>query len=306
MDEHQPRPEFVNHLEWQLRTSLARENRFSDPIQSKTGGRMKLAALVLISALLGAGGVVANDELQEAKAQEVLVARVQADIELASLRLEIMRQQLEETENRYNAGVVGEEALLAARIATQEAETRVEGLMLDLDEIQASGKAPNPDLSAPLVGGRDFVSSRLFLEESLASERFSLAQLRFSRVEELLEVGAVGTEAHFQALLALREAEYELERIVERLDVRQSVVGGLMEGREAERHLEIFETEKRFDLLQVGYQNAMLRFQRMADLVDAGAAQEFELYKAQLQLKELETEMWFLEMRLTALRGGGI
>ncbi|MGD2121146.1 MAG: hypothetical protein PVJ76_05350 [Gemmatimonadota bacterium] len=307
MEEHQPRPEFVDYLEWQLRTSLARENRFSDPIPTKTGGRMKLTALVLLSALLGAGGVVANDELQEARAQEVLVARVQADIELASLELQILKQQLQETEDRYSAGVVGEEALLAARIETEEAEMRLESLFLDLDEIQASGKAPNTELSAPLVGGRDFVTSRLALQESLAEERSQLARFRLSRVEELLDVGAVSTEEQLQALLAAEEAELEVKRLIERLDMRKRIVEGDMEEGDAERRLEVFETEKRLDLLQnVGYGNAQYRFQRVADLVEAGVAQESELQRARLQLLELETEMEFLERKLRALRGGEV
>ncbi|MGD8360410.1 MAG: hypothetical protein PVJ04_03190, partial [Gemmatimonadota bacterium] len=58
---HQPDPEFVSHLEWQVRTALRREERFAQPVQSRSGGRMKIVTLVLVSALFGAGGVVVKD-----------------------------------------------------------------------------------------------------------------------------------------------------------------------------------------------------------------------------------------------------
>ena len=306
MEEHQPTAEFVDHLEWQLRTSLARGSRFSVPVRSTKGGKMKIAALVLVSALFGAGGVVANDELQEARAQEVLVARVQADIELASLELQINMQQLQEVEERYSAGIVGEEELRFARVGSREAETRLASLQLDLEEIQATGKAPNSALSAPKIRGRDYVSERLALQESVASERYSLAQLRLSRAQQLLEIGAVSAEEHSQALVALLEAKFELERNRERMQARQGVTDGLIGEDEAERQIEIFETEKRIELLRVGLQEAAISLQRVDDLVKAGAAHESKRQKVQLQVLRKDRELEFLEMKLAGLRGGEI
>jgi hypothetical protein len=300
--EHRPRPEFVDHLEWQVRTALQRTDRFSEPVRPNRGGTMKMITLVLVSALLGAGGVVVKDEVQEARAQELLMAKTAAELELAELEMEIMMTQLQEIERQYQAGAVGEEALLMARTALREAEGRLSSLRLDLEEIQETGKDPQNEVSSPLVGDRDFVTERLELREYVAEASLQVAQLRLARLQDLQEAGAVSETEVAQGILALREAESRVDEMQSRMEARSEFIEGAVSAEEARKRFEVFETENRIELMKAALDEAMLRYQQMEERVQLGLTRETELRKMRLQVMQVETQLEFLEMKLATLQ----
>ena len=301
---HEPTQKFVSNLEWQLRTSLTRTNRFSEPVRSRSGGRMNVVVLVLASVLLGAGGVVVKDEVQEARAQEVVIAKVDAELKLARLELDFLMRRLQEIEGQYQVGVVGDEPLLSARTEVSEAEGRVARLQLDLEEVRISGREPQNGLSAPLLDGEDFVSQRLALEVSAAQERIQLAQIRLGRIQELHRIGAVSMAEVTQGVLALQEAEARLSGVHERLDLRRRFLDGELTGQEAESHLEVSHTEAELELIRMALQDAGVRYQEMEKRAGLGVVHESEVAKARLELMQLETQLEFLEIKLQTLRGG--
>ena len=303
--DHQPRPEFVSQLEWQLRTSLKRGSRFSEPVRPYHGGKMKAVALIVVSALMGAGGVVVNDEMQEAKAKELLVAETEANIQLAALELDAMVERVEEVENRFRAGVIGEEEIMAARVALIEAEFHLATLQLDLEEIRASGETPKDQISTPLVGGRDFVTERLTLQESVAEAGFELTRIQFSRLQDLREAGLVGEEESAHLTLALQEAESQLERIQVRLDLRRQFLEEGMESGAAELELEILETEVQINYSERAMDDVLRRYRRMEDRVRTGVIHESELRQARVQIAEMEIELARLQRKLAILKGVG-
>jgi multidrug resistance efflux pump len=301
-EHHQPEPEFVSHLEWQLRTALKREDRFAEPVRPHRGGTMKAAALIMVSALMGAGGVVASDEIQDAKAQEILVAKVTSDMELAALELEAIRERVDEVARQYEAGVIEEEALMAATLALEEAEVRLATLQLDLEEVQISGKEPQNQVSAPLVDRRDFVTERLVLREAVAGRGRDMARVRLDRIQNLRESGVVGEEEVFRGTLALNEAESHLQSIQGLLGLRQRFLKGDLEGAAAEKELEILETQRRIDLTREALDEAMVRYQRLEERVVAGLIHESELKQARIQLIEMEIELNRLQRTLEILQ----
>lgn len=299
--EHRPRPEFVTHLEWQLRTALQRTDRFSQPVRSNRGGTMKMITLVLVSALLGAGGVVVKDEVQEARAQELLMAKTAAELELAQLELEIMMSQLQEVERQYQSGAVGEEALLMARTSLQQTESRLSSLRLDLEEVRETGKEPQDEISSPLVGNRDFVTERLELQEDLAEASLQVAQLRLSRLQDLRDSGAVSEIEFAQGVLALREAEAWIDELRSRVEARSDFIDGEVSAEGAQRRFEIFETTNKIELMRAALDEATFRYRQMEERVESGLVRETELQKMRLQVMQVETQLQFLQMKLNAL-----
>lgn len=299
--EHRPRPEFVTHLEWQLRTALQRTDRFSQPVRSNRGGTMKMITLVLVSALLGAGGVVVKDEVQEARAQELLMAKTAAELELAQLELEIMMSQLQEVERQYQSGTVGEEALLMARTSLQQTESRLSSLRLDLEEVRETGKEPQNEISSPLVGNRDFVTERLELQEDVAEASLQVAQLRLTRLQDLRDSGAVSEIEFAQGVLALREAEAWIDELRSRVEARSDFIDGEVSAEGAQRRFEIFETTNKIELMRAALDEATIRYRQMEERVESGLVRETELQKMRLQVMQVETQLQFLQMKLNAL-----
>jgi len=265
---------------------------------------MKISVLVMASALVGAGGVVVKDGVQDLRAQEVLMAQVGGDLRLAELQLEIARNRLEEVEKLREVGVGEEQALLEARIQTRQAEAEYLKLSLDEEEIRLSGKEPQNQLSAPLVAGRDFVTERLVLDETVAYERLSAARSRHTRYQDLVQAGAIRSEDLFEVSLALREVESQLSGINERITLRERFLDGRLAAEDAEREYEITQTQTRVDLLRQALDGAMVRFRGVEERVGMGFFHEAELPKARLEVMRLETQLEFLEVKLMTLMGG--
>jgi hypothetical protein len=302
--DHQPTPEFVSNLEWQIRTAHQRGNRFSEPTEFKNGGIMKISVLVLASALVGAGGVVVKDGVQGLRAQEVLLTQVEGDLRMAGLRLQIARNQLEEVERMHQVGAIQEQALLESRVHARQAEAEYMKLSLDQEEVRSSGKGPQNELSAPLVDGRDFVAERLVLDEMVAAERLTAARAQFRRYQDLVAVGVIRSEELSEPRLALREAESQLTGIGEKISLRSRFLDGEMAPEDAMREYEISETQTRVDLLRQAYEAAVAQYRGVEERVDLGMIHESELLKARLQLMQAESQLELMELKLVALRGG--
>ena len=97
---------------------------------------------------------------------------------------------MSEAQRQHQAGLIGQEGLLGAQLRYREAETRIQTLHLDMEEIHSTGQEPKNELSAPLVGGGDLVSARMRLQLLVAQEHASLASYQLGRAQELTEVGA--------------------------------------------------------------------------------------------------------------------
>jgi outer membrane protein TolC len=305
MNKHlEPRHEFVSNLEWQIRTSYQRQDRFAEPVKGNLGGKMKIGVLVLASALMGAGGVVVKDGVQEARAQEILVARISAELRMAELEAEFVQNRLLETERQYEAGVVTKDAVESARVAAVEAEENLERLRLDLEEVQLSGKEPRNEVSAPLVEGRDFVSERLVTEEAIASAWAELVFQQLERVQDLHQAGVIGEADLTEGLLALEEAEAQVASIRSRMDFRRRFLDGVITAQEADLALERAEVEAEIELLRGNLDAALSRYTELEERVQVGAIHPSELERARLELQRLETELEFLMMKLTTLMGG--
>jgi multidrug resistance efflux pump len=302
---HEPAPDFVSHLEWQLRTALRREDRFSAPMVHHQGGKMKAVALIMVSALLGAGGVVANDEWQEARDREILIAEVTSNIELATLELDVLMERMEEMTRRFRVGVIDEETLRAAGVALREAEVGLATLQLDLEEIRVSGMPPRNEVSAPLVGGRDFVTERLALQQSTAEVGRDLAHARWVRLQDLVTAGAINSRELDQEIVALQEAESHLERVHVKIDLRRRFLKEGMGPEAAERELGLLETQLQMDLARTAMDEAIARYTRMETLVGQGMARDDELTEARIKLVQLEIELGRLQRKLEILRSMG-
>ena len=81
---HEPDSQFVEHLEWQIRSSLRRRDRFALPVPSGALRVARTAALVLLSLMGGAGAVVAAERIQDSRERELLLAQTSIEVDMAA------------------------------------------------------------------------------------------------------------------------------------------------------------------------------------------------------------------------------
>ena len=72
---HEPRPEFVANLEWEIGSALRRHPEWRPSPMSRILARGRLAALIVLSVGVGAGAMVASEHYQDTRRRELLLAR---------------------------------------------------------------------------------------------------------------------------------------------------------------------------------------------------------------------------------------
>ena len=72
---HEPTPEFTRFLEWQVTSAVRRQTRFAEPPRRASVKYLGIAALVVVSILVGAGGVTAAGRIQANEQTRTLLAR---------------------------------------------------------------------------------------------------------------------------------------------------------------------------------------------------------------------------------------
>ena len=238
----------------------------------------------------------------------MLLARVEGEIRMAGLQLEMVRTNLEETQRHVAAGVMGQEALMDVELRVREAEAHNTLLGLDLEEIQATGREPRTDISAPMVKDRDLVTERLRLEEWIAVGHLQNMEERFGRLEELVDLGMVGAEEVQDVALALEEARAQVQLLHDRMGLREDFLRGDISAERAERELEVAEAQRRLDLQIRAYNLAQDRLVRLEELVGLGVVPRAQVDQALLHRMRLELEMDLIRRTLDALLasvGGG-
>jgi hypothetical protein len=304
IQEHQPDPEYLSHLEWQVRTSLRRKDRFALPVTRSGGKSGRTIALIALSAFLGAGAVVATDEVQQSRAQEVLLVRVLGQQRIAALQMEMALANLDDIQRQFDDGFIGREQRLGAELPVREAEAHLAILQLDEEEIRSSGRAPQNEISAPLVGGRDFVTERLLVQVAAAQERLSTVEERRDWMLEAVDAGLVEPREAEQFRPPLIEMEAEIAGMYERIALRLRFVSGELTPGEAEAELEMMDTRVQLQRLELMQQRISQEVRSVEEAVDRGLVHESQLERMRFRLMQVEFEMEMLRETLALLRGG--
>jgi multidrug resistance efflux pump len=217
------------------------------------------------------------------------------------VQLDAAQASLDDVERRVRVGVEPEDALLPARIALHEAESRMRTLRLEEEEVRATGREPDDELSAPLVGGRDFVTERLDLQRGRARERLARADREWTRIQGLVRTGIVSAEEADPAELALEQARQALRLVETELDARRAFLGGELGPDEAVRRVERERLASQLAVGRLVRERAAGDVERMERLAAVGAVQEAELRRARLELTQRELAVELLLRKLELL-----
>jgi len=257
---HEPDPQFVENLEWQLGRELRRRQRAgAAPRQSVRV--LKIAGLMLGSVALGAAAMGASQQLGESWRRELLEARLEVQLELAHQRVQMQLDALGLTREQVAQGLQTDRELMYLEFQIAQAEIDARIMELELEELQQSGREPLGELSSPLVNGRDFVSEKIEARMQLAHHHLDLVRGEQRRTSDLADAGTVSeNEVRAQNLVAM-EAEQQLQTLAQQLDLRRAYLDSEISAVEAELELLELEAESRVILLDEKREY----FQREAD-----------------------------------------
>jgi hypothetical protein len=218
--DHRPDPEFVDRLEWQLRSQLRREREFE--ARTRRRGWIRAAATVVLSLAFGYATAIAAQQLGDRGEARYLRIAAEGQLELAEMRVRWIAETLQELAGRSDP-----DDYRTLQFELQQASWDRDDMQRQLEEINAAGGEIRQELTAPLVGGRDFVSERLEGEQQRAGLRIAMMQDARDRNTE------PDNDAMFRA--ELRQLVEEQSRIGAELDLRADFLTGRISGDEIVR-----------------------------------------------------------------------
>lgn len=294
-DMHEPDPRFVDSLEGQLGRELRRNSRSA----TRSGIRaLKMAGLMIGSVTLGAAAMGAAQQIQNSWRRELLEARLEVQLQMAQQRLNAQREGLETTRQQVELGVRNELDLVHFELQIAQSETDLHLRVLDLDEVQQSGREPLDDLSAPRVDGRDFVSERLRLRMDLASRHLDVVMREAGRTRDQVTLGIIGEQEAEARDLATREAELQLDALRRQLDLRSEFLDSDLSAVEAE--LKTLEVEARNRVVLLDQQLRFVRgeLDRYQAAIAAGTVHPITAANMRTQVVEIEAQLQLAQQEL--------
>jgi hypothetical protein len=304
-DRHDPDPAFLSHLERETRFALrrAREERTSGA-RDQLFGRLRSAAIAVLSLGLGAGVVLAAQELEDRRWSEQRLARNEIKRELAEKKLEVARQQEELVAHRLDAGWMSHAA--ARDVARRMSVLKREALLLALEheELLLGGRPPERleevTLVAPLVRSRDFVRERLQATREVLALREESLRADFAVLESRVRMGAVPTASLEPARVDVESASRALSALDQKLSLRADFVQGRLSATECERAAMVADAEANVAerLARVELARQALRVADHLHTRGYAPAPDTE----RIALAEAEAELALAELELSVLR----
>jgi len=296
-DKHEPDPDFVANLEWQLGSELRRQQRVGMP-QRKSIRLLKIAGLMLGSVALGAAAMEASQQLGEAWRKELLETRLEVQLELAQQRMQMQLETIGMTRERVEQGLQDDRELEYLEIQMAQAVTDARIIELELEEIRQSGREPLGKLSSPLVNGRDFVSERIQARMDLARRHLDLLQREQRHVQDMANAGIASDNDVQGQHLATLEAERQLRMLEDQLQVRRSYLDSKITAVEAELRLLELEAQSQVVLLDEQRQHFERELDRIQAAVDAGTMNPVTVAQMRTQVAQLDGQLRLAQAEL--------
>ena len=301
-DPHAPRPAFVEALERDVLATLRRERTIVSPPSRRVRDYTKMAAILVVGLVFGAGTQLASAQVQEARQRSELERSASVDREVAAQRLLLARLEHDRARREFEAGAMSRQSLLAVAAAQRAAEMGVARIDLNLQEIRLSATPPRDELFAPLVNGRDFVRERLTLQTALAQQQLESAEAMVAELDRMVAVGAAVFASGKELRLVATQARRDFQVRAQQLQLRDAFLKERLEPDVVTRRSQRLELEAELRVLQqeVPLIESRLEVARQRHAMGIGVL--VDVKRAELELMEAKLKLLRAAVELKALR----
>jgi hypothetical protein len=299
-DPHESTPAFRAHLEWQIATALRRESRLSAPVVRSQAWRV--AALVLLALGLGGAAGVASGRLQDAQQRNSLVQNVMSEMELVETRLRLAQTEHEDAKSRYEIGTAGRDTVVDAEQQVRDLTAALRRLQLDLEEVRLTASPPRNELTAPLVGQRDFVRDRLLLELQKTERALAAAEQRAREVRQRIEIGTGSEGALDEAQAAQLRGVTRMRLLQRQFDLRKQFLQNALNAEQVTRENRRTQLTLRAQVTEGELATAERRLRELRSRADVGLTEALEVKRAEVALLERRIELQRVRRELEALK----
>lgn len=293
-----PTDEFRDHLEQEVRRTFRRATREHAARDVRGTRWAKAAAVVAVSASIGATAGFASAQSRQAAGRDSLLATVRAEAVIAQTRADLARAQADDVAMKVRAGALDSQALDDATAELRQMEARRNRAGLNLEEITASGLPVRDDLAAPLVASKDFVKLRLELDLTIVDARLKEAEGHRAIAEQRARLGAAVDGNLSTATVDVARARGEMSVLAEELKLRADFLNGSAPAELLPQRVEAVRLRADADVVQAQLGAAQARLALVEQRKSYGLADDVELLRAQLAVKEQELALQKIGLRL--------
>ena len=308
-DKHVPDFEFVERLEAHINAEVRRRNRYVDMPRwmrwlARSPIKAAVAASLLILVSMGIGGIVvaAAYQAQTNEERQAVKARVAQRVALAQQRVSLAADALRLAERQTSVGIEPQDTLLEARFKLAEARAQLESVQLEAAEVDASGRDAVTVVSAPLVGGRDFVSERWKVEMQIPMAALDAEKSRFQTLQRRVAVGAASNMDVELSRARIVELESAIQTVQKKIGVRERFLKKDVDSSLADLYVLEAEAIQRRQTIEPRLALAQKVLKDVQSRVEIGTAAMLDVSQAQVKLKELELDMSKADVDLAVIR----
>lgn len=303
---HEPTPEFVARLESQIGSEVRRRNREARSPRWAAWPPMQvaaaLAAVVLVSMGVGGAAVAVAYEAQSTEQRDSLQSTYEQRAWVARQRFELATKEHEAAQLRFNVGVATATTAMEKGMAAADARGDLDLAELDLQEIRLAGRAPRPELSAPRVSSRDFVTERLHIELSVPEKMLETQKKLAADIQKRVEIGTSRPEHLALSRSRIADVEVRIEAVRRKIDLRRQFLAGRVDAVEVDLRVLEVDAEKLAKILTQKIALAKQEVARLEQQIEVGLAAPVDVAEANLRRLELETELSRTDLDLALIR----
>lgn len=298
---HAPSDAFRATLEAEVVKTFHREARFAADRRVLINRRIRALSLVGLGLVMGFTTEYASGQVQDNRERNRLLMVAESDLEIAKLRLKLSEDEAALTRERAAVGAVPAQATREAELELRAARFRVARIQLNLAEIAASASEPRDELTAPRVGGRDYVSERLRLDAAITQDRLRNAEEELAETERAVRAGVRPEAVLMEARTQSEDFKAVLAQLALQLRLREQFLAGQLASDAMTR--EVRRNEVMMDLQRVNraYQMAQSRLETLRREASVGAVTQLEAKRAEVEVLELAAQLKRLELELSEL-----
>jgi outer membrane protein TolC len=224
-----------------------------------------------------------------------------AEEHMAPMRHDLAKSAFEEAKKKFEVGMMTRTSLLGAESDLRTTEANLARVRLNLEEIQASSAAPRDEISAPLVGSRDFVSERLRLDILAAQQRLTALQQQLQETQMRVEVGTAGPVALLEVQSEVVRANADFLGLAMKLDLRKRFLTEHLEVPDIERQVQRADLMRDADVAKQRLALAKERLANVHRMFEIGQADQIEVKRAELDVLERQADTQLIAKRLQLL-----
>jgi hypothetical protein len=299
---YEPDDQFVDRLEWQLSSEFRRSDRLKSSPQKVAVPRSVLAIALIVGILTtGVTVVKATEYVRDSWKKKIEIARLETDVQIKKARLESTREMAAQTESRFADGLIRENEQMMMKYAVERAELALKQAQVNLDEVYATGDAPDNSLYAPVVGSRDFVSERLQLEIAAAKLDFELSGGQFEHAQQRVLTGIVRESELASVQMAMAGGKVHLEKLQSRLELRKRFMAGELTAREVEISGRLAQAQRNLHVAKQRLELLQSQVTRQKDLESQGLVSSLESKQLEYIYKAAQAEMKLADLEISIL-----